>query len=184
MKQEEVKIGMLIHSIQSIFCFSELPCSILMEMLSKTVIHLYTIRFTWKFLGIQHYCDVSGDALFTLFNKTSGLHCFIFCGMTVKINKQIPQLKQSWATMCYKENSLKRRRKTSFSCLRRAQPMRDSANQKPLYFEFSVLPMDSIYDNLPNFLLPFIKEIFSSSCVELSNACHGCRPQIAILRWS
>ena len=66
MKWEEVKIGMLIYSIQSIFCFSELPCSILMEMLSKTVIHLYTIKFTWKFLGIQYYCDVSGDALYSI----------------------------------------------------------------------------------------------------------------------
>lgn len=56
--------------------------------------------------------------------------------------------------MCHKEKQPKKK-KTSSSCLRRAQPMRDSANQMLLYFEFSILPMDAIYGNPPNFLLPF-----------------------------
>ena len=49
MKWEEIKTGMLIYSVQSIF--SELPCSIFTEMLVKTVIHLHAIRFMRKFLG-------------------------------------------------------------------------------------------------------------------------------------
>lgn len=59
-----------------------------------------------------------------------------------------------------------------------------SVNEKPLYFKFSVSPMNSVYGSLPNSLLPSLNRVlFSLLCGNLHVTHHGCRLQTAILGW-
>ena len=104
----------------------------------------------------------------------------INCWMKIELEGQ-KESSQSWP------ESPTGRRKSSSSCLARAQPIRDcqdSANEKPPHFKLSASHGHIAEYSLPNFLFLSLKELSSPCYGDLHVAHQGCRHWIAILSWS